>query len=33
MKEPTEAFARARAERKLVFVMHLSGNLEDKDFT
>ena len=33
MKEPTEAFARARTERKLVFVMHLSGNLEDKDFT
>lgn len=33
MKEPTEAFARARTERKLVFVMHLSGNLEDKEFT
>ena len=33
MKDPTTAFARAKAETKLVFVMHLSGNLEDKEFT
>jgi hypothetical protein len=33
MKEPPAAFARAREEKKMVFVMHLSGNLEDPDFT
>ena len=33
MKEPTDAFKRAKAEKKMVFIMHLSGNLEDKDFT
>jgi hypothetical protein len=33
MKDPTNAFARAKAEKKLVYVMHLSGNLEDKEFT
>jgi hypothetical protein len=33
MKDPTDAFKRAKAEKKLVFVMHLSGNLEDKEFT
>ena len=27
------AFKRARQERKMVFMMHLSGNLEDKEFT
>jgi hypothetical protein len=33
VKDPPEAFRRARQEKKLVYVMHLSGNLEDKDFT
>lgn len=33
MKDPPEAFKRARAEKKLVFIVHLSGNLEDKEFT
>jgi hypothetical protein len=33
MKDPTEAFKRARSEKKMVFMIHLSGNLEDKDFT
>jgi hypothetical protein len=33
MREPLDAFQRAREEKKLVYVMHLSGNLEDKDFT
>jgi hypothetical protein len=33
MKEPAAAFLRARAEKKMVFIVHLSGNLEDKDFT
>lgn len=33
MKDPPEAFKRAKAEKKLVFMMHLSGNLEDKGFT
>jgi hypothetical protein len=33
MKDPTDAFKKARAEKKLVFMVHLSGNLEDKEFT
>jgi hypothetical protein len=33
MKEPADAFKRAREEKKLVFMMHLSGNLEDVEFT
>jgi hypothetical protein len=33
MSEPAEAFQRARAEKKMVFMVHLSGNLEDKEFT
>ncbi len=33
MKEPAEAFQRAKDERKLVFIVHLSGNLEDPEFT
>jgi hypothetical protein len=33
MKDPPDAFQRARAEKKLVFMIHLSGNLEDKEFT
>ena len=33
MKNPPDAFKKAREEKKLVFVVHLSGNLEDKDFT
>jgi hypothetical protein len=33
MKDPTDAFKKARAENKLVFMVHLSGNLEDKEFT
>jgi hypothetical protein len=33
MKNPLEANKRAREEKKLVFVVHLAGNLEDPDFT
>ncbi len=33
VKSPTEAMDRARAEDKLVYVLHLSGNLEDEGFT
>jgi hypothetical protein len=33
VKDPPEAFRRAKQEKKLVYMMHLSGNLEDKDFT
>ena len=33
MKEPAAAFQRAQAEKKTVFIVHLSGNLEDKEFT
>jgi len=33
MKDPTEAFKKAHAENKLVFMINLSGNLEDKEFT
>ncbi len=33
LKDPAAAFQRAAAEKKMVFMMHLSGNLEDKDFT
>jgi hypothetical protein len=33
MKDPAAAFLRARAEKKMVFIVHLSGNLEDKEFT
>ena len=33
MKDPTDAFKKAREEKKLVFMVHLSGNLEDKEFT
>ena len=33
MKDPAEAFLRGQAEKKTVFIVHLSGNLEDKDFT
>jgi hypothetical protein len=33
VKDPPEAFKRAKAEKKLVFMVHLSGNLEDKGFT
>lgn len=33
MKDPVEAFKRAKIEQKLVFIMHLSGNLEDQEFT
>jgi hypothetical protein len=33
MKDPTEAFRKAREQKKLVFMVHLSGNLEDKEFT
>jgi hypothetical protein len=33
MKDPAEAFQRAQAEKKTVFIVHLSGNLEDKEFT
>lgn len=31
--EPPEAFKRAKAENKLVFMIHLSGNFEDQEFT
>ena len=30
---PSEAAAKARAEEKLVFVLHVSGNFEDPAFT
>ena len=33
MKAPPEAFKRAREEKKLVMMVHLSGNLEDPGFT
>jgi hypothetical protein len=33
MKDAAEAFQRGRAEKKTVFIVHLSGNLEDKEFT
>jgi hypothetical protein len=33
VKDPPEAFKRAREENKLVFLIHLSGNFEDKEFT
>jgi hypothetical protein len=33
MRDPPEAFKRAKAEKKMVFMVHLSGNLEDKEFT
>jgi hypothetical protein len=33
MKNPADAFRKAREEKKLVFMVHLSGNLEDKEFT
>lgn len=33
VKNPPEAFKRAKAENKLVFMVHLSGNLEDPGFT
>jgi hypothetical protein len=33
MKDTVEAFKRAREEKKMVFMVHLSGNLEDPDFT
>ena len=33
LKDPLEAFKRAKAEKKMVFIMHLSGNLEDTGFT
>jgi hypothetical protein len=33
VRDPPEAFKRAHAEGKIVYMMHLSGNLEDKDFT
>ncbi len=31
--DPPEAFRRAKAENKLVFMIHLSGNFEDQEFT
>lgn len=33
MKQPVAAFKRAKEEGKMVFMVHLSGNLDDKDFT
>lgn len=33
MKNPPEVFKQAKAENKLVFMVHLSGNLEDPGFT
>lgn len=32
-KDPPAAFQRGREEKKIVFVVHLSGNFEDKEFT
>jgi hypothetical protein len=33
VKDPPDAFRRAQEEKKLVFIIHLSGNFEDKEFT
>ena len=33
MKDAAEAFQRGQADKKTVFIVHLSGNLEDKEFT
>lgn len=33
VKNPPDAFKRAKAENKMVFMVHLSGNLEDPGFT
>jgi hypothetical protein len=33
VKDPPEAFRQARDEKKLVFMIHLAGNFEDKAFT
>lgn len=33
MKNPVDAFKKAAQEKKLVFMVHLSGNLEDPGFT
>lgn len=33
VKDPADAFKHAAAQKKMVFMVHLSGNLEDKDFT
>jgi hypothetical protein len=33
VRDTLEAFKRAREEKKMVFMVHLSGNLEDPDFT
>jgi hypothetical protein len=33
IKDPTEAFRKARDENKQVFFVHLSGNFEDNEFT
>ncbi len=33
VKDPPEAFQLARKERKLVLMIHLSGNFEEKEFT
>jgi hypothetical protein len=33
VKDPPDAFRQARKEKKLVFMIHLSGNFEEKEFT
>ncbi|MSQ95689.1 MAG: hypothetical protein EXR98_14180 [Gemmataceae bacterium] len=33
LRDQPEAFKRAKAEKKMVFMVHLSGNLEDKECT
>jgi hypothetical protein len=33
VKNPVEAFQQAKKEKKLVFMIHLSGNFEDEGFT
>jgi hypothetical protein len=33
LRNPPEAFKKAKAEKKLVFFVHLSGNFEDQEFT
>jgi hypothetical protein len=33
LKTPTEAAKQARKDEKLVFVLHVSGDFEDPDFT
>ena len=33
VRNPVDAFQQAKAEKKMVFIAHLSGNLEDRELT